>query len=405
MSDSREESGRPGAVGGPGVAWSEVTARRLARHRLDAPAPVSEATASERIADVVAAMCGAHAQIMSAAEVSVALRVDGVDRRRVREALWTDRSLVKVYGPRGTVHLVPARDLPMWSGALTAASAATRRSGRERLLTDDQVEALAAALPRVLADAELTTDELTDVLATEAGPWAADPVMEAFGTRWPRWRWAQHLLGHRGALCFGPDRGRRVTYTSPARWLPGFVPMDPEPAARRLALRYLHSYGPATAGEFAHWLAAPARWGEEVFRTLGGAVEPVHVLGSGLAWQVAGDPVHTEPPRGLRLLPYFDVFGVGSHPRSRLFAGRAAERALHRGQAGNYPLLLVDGQVGGVWHQVRSGRRLRITVEPLTPLRAGLAAELAAQADRLAEIQEMREAELTVGPVSVGPHA
>ena len=26
----------------------------------------------------------------------------------------------------------------------------------------------------------------------------------------------------RGVLCFGPDRGRQVTYTNPHRWLPGF---------------------------------------------------------------------------------------------------------------------------------------------------------------------------------------
>ncbi|HEV7663908.1 MAG TPA: crosslink repair DNA glycosylase YcaQ family protein [Chloroflexota bacterium] len=40
------------------------------------------------------------------------------------------------------------------------------------------------------------------------------------------------------------------------------------------------------------------------------------------------------------------------------------------GQAGNYPVLLVDGVVGGVWHQRRSGRQFAITVEPLRELTA-----------------------------------
>jgi hypothetical protein len=50
-------------------------------------------------------------------------------------------------------------------------------------------------------------------------------------------------------------------------------------------------------------------------------------------------------------------------------SGAAAARALTpSGQAGNYPVLLVDGEVGGVWHQRRSGRKLAITVESLGEL-------------------------------------
>jgi hypothetical protein len=45
---------------------------------------------------------------------------------------------------------------------------------------------------------------------------------------------------------------------------------------------------------------------------------------------------------------YFDTFVVGGQPRERLYPGPAATRALTpAGQAGNYPVLLVDGVVGG----------------------------------------------------------
>ena len=78
-----------------------------------------------------------------------------------------------------------------------------------------------------------------------------------------------------------------------------------------------------------------------------------------------------EPHRGIRLLPYFDAFVVAGQPRERLYPGAAATRGLTpAGQAGNYPVLLVDGVVGGVWHQRRSGRKLAITVEPLRELTA-----------------------------------
>ena len=56
-------------------------------------------------------MAGVHAQVLSAAEISAAMRVDGATRDDVRRALWDDRTLVKTFGPRGTVHLLPAADL------------------------------------------------------------------------------------------------------------------------------------------------------------------------------------------------------------------------------------------------------------------------------------------------------
>ena len=72
------------------------------------------------LADVTATICGAHAQVLSAGEVSLALRVAGATRADVRHVLWEERSLVKTFGPRGTVHLLPARDLSLWTGALSA---------------------------------------------------------------------------------------------------------------------------------------------------------------------------------------------------------------------------------------------------------------------------------------------
>jgi hypothetical protein len=84
------------ACRGPTSAPGVLTGRGLSAPSRDA-----------RPADVVAAMCGAHAQVLSAAELSVGLRIAGSTRTDGRHALWTDRSLVKTFGPRGTVHLRP----------------------------------------------------------------------------------------------------------------------------------------------------------------------------------------------------------------------------------------------------------------------------------------------------------
>ncbi|MDJ1134615.1 winged helix DNA-binding domain-containing protein [Streptomyces iconiensis] len=396
----------------PQLAWTDVNAARLARNHLSASATGHDP------ASVASAMLGAHAQVMSAAEVSLATRMEpGTTRQDVREALWTEHALVKTYGPRGTVHLLPTHELPLWTGALSAIPRPTGIPAKARdgspLLTPDRLDAVVAAVGDALADAELTVDELTDAVAERAGAWAADPVMEAFQDGWPRWRAATAHAAHAGVLCFGHNRGRKVTYTNPHRWLPGFRPLAPEVALTRLVRRYLYTYGPAHPAHFAKWLAAPTGWAAALFASLEGEgeVERVVLEAGGErseAWRVAGEAVEARdtaaPVPAVRLLPYFDAFTVASQPRELLFPGRAYERALAGGQAGNYPVLLLDGTVGGVWHQRRSGRRLQVTVEPLRPLTPDRRTALETEVERLAHIQEAR-AELTVGPVTVGAHA
>jgi DNA glycosylase AlkZ-like len=202
------------------LTWRAVTARRMARHALAEPAT------GLGPAGIAGVLCGAHAQVLTAAELSIGRRIAGATRSDVQRALWQERTLVKTFGPRGTIHLLATADLPMWTGALQA--------------------------------------------------------------------------------------------------LPSSVPTHPD---------------------------------------------------------------------GVRFTP------------ERLYPGAAAIRALTpAGQAGNYPVLLVDGVVGGVWHQRRSGRKLAITVEPLHELTASQYRQLGDEVDLVGAVMEA-PATLTVGTVTVGAHA
>jgi hypothetical protein len=380
----------------PRLSWVQVCARRLARHRLAAPSP------DARPAEAVRAMGGAaHAQVMAATELSIGLRTTGVTRAEVRDALWAERSLVRTFGPRGTVHLLPTQDLPTWVAALSAAPPPPRTFPEQVRLSPDQTEAVLAAVASALADAELTIDELTEAVVEHAGPWAGDLVMPAFQGMWPRWRQALHLAGMRGVLCFGPTRGRKVTYTSPRRWLPGLQPAEASTSLARVVKGYLHAYGPATPQQFAHWLEAPRQWAAARFEALANELEQVEVDGT-RAWVSAGDTTApSTPSRGVRLLPYFDAYAyvVGNHLRELLYPGRAAERAL-----GNFQVLVVDGVVAGVWHQRRSGRTLDLTVEPLVPLTPAQRRELDEQVERVGTILQGTP-RLTIGTVTAGSHA
>jgi hypothetical protein len=391
------------------LGWADVCAQRQQRQGLSAPLG--------NPAEVADAVCGVHAQVMSAAELSIGLRLDGATSRDVQDELWVERSLVKTFGPRGTVHLLPARDLPMWTGALSAIPS-TRRQAPEIRFTPSQTQDVIAAIGAAIEDAELTVDELSDAVIAATGPWAREPTLPAFQGAWPRWRQVMHEAAHQGVLCFGPNRGRNVTYTHPRRWVPGFAP-SPGPAALAEVLRrYLHAYGPATPAQFARWFGILPGPAAALFESLD--VVPVDLDGTP-AWLAPGDSVSggavsgdavsgdavsgdASGSRRVRLLPYFDAYGVGSFPRELVFPGVAASRALARGQAGNYPVLTIDGVVRGVWHQRRTARRADVTVEPFASLTTRQRRELVAEVARIGAFFECT-AELTIGPVTAGAHA
>ncbi len=349
-------------------------------------------------------MVAAHSQVASAGELSVALRCDGIVDD-VRRALWEEHSLIRTYGPRGTVHLLSVADMRMWIGVLGEMPPTPGPFPPDVRLTDSQTEEVLAAIGGALAKSELTLDELSEAVVNASGPWAGDLVMPAFQEMWPRWRQAIALAAARGLLCFGPNRGRKVTYTSPRRYVPDLDRVNRSEASAQLIRAYLHAYGPATPDAFARWLGAPRPWVKYLFADLGERIETVGFEG-GTAFVNAGDTAWpSPPPAGIRLLPYFDTYVVACQPRQRLFPRAAAERALSpSGQAGNYPVLMVDDVVAGVWHLRRSGRRGVLTVEPLQPLPAARGGELEDEVDRIGTALGI-DAELSVGPVTVGPHA
>ncbi|HWN29070.1 MAG TPA: winged helix DNA-binding domain-containing protein [Actinomycetospora sp.] len=373
-----------------------VLARRAARHGLTVP------VAPERLADQVGAIGGAHAQVMSAAETSIGLRVAGTTRDDVRTALWTDRTLVKAHGPRGTVHLLPSAHLGRWVAALSALAVVPVGD----VLTPAQVELVVDALAGAVGGAAepLTVDELGAAVAERVGPWALEPGLAAFGGAWPRWRAALVTAAHRGVLCGGPARGRHATYTSPGPWADLSVPPDADTASEEVLRAYLGAYGPATARDFAAWFGTTDRAATDLFARLRDRLEPSSV-DAAPGWVWAGDPVTDDHPApGVRLLPHFDAYVVGGRPRPLLFPGEAAARGLKGGQAGTVPVVLRDGEVVGVWHGRRAGRRLELTVELLAG--AGTRAVRAAveeQADRLGAIGGA-EPRVAFGPVTAGKH-
>ena len=121
--------------------WGEVVARRFARQALDEPATDVDP------ADIANSLCGVHAQMLGAAELAIARRAQGQREatssgRSGRTGRWSRRSATRHGPPDGN------RDLPIWTGALSALPMSAPRHPEPVRFTDDEAEEVIAAIRR-----------------------------------------------------------------------------------------------------------------------------------------------------------------------------------------------------------------------------------------------------------------
>jgi len=378
-----------------------VWSRRLARHHLLEPAPAAA------IADVVGDVCGIHAQVLTAAELSLGLRVKGATRETVQAELWERRSLVKTHGPRTTIHLLPAADAPLWLAAVRAAG--DRRHDQDWLrsmgLDEPKRQAIYEAFVDALDGRHLTLEQLGAEVERRLGPWVAEHASAAFGGSWSRWRVCLGGAAVEGLICFGPNEGRKVTFVRPEQWLAEWPPPPTEDEAlREVFKRFVRAYGPSKPAEFARWFTILPGRAAALAKDMRSEFEEVDVEGE-LRLVLAGDSdLGAEPGPSVHLLPHFDCYLVGSHPRTELFPAPWHERGIPIGGGGNIPAVLVDGRVAGIWEMRRQGELATIVVdcfEQLDKLRKRLLDEAIEQICRIAQVDGTR----TFGTVTPRPHA
>src|SRR5919199_5535442 len=206
------------------LTWPEVLAWRLTRQHLARRATQDDALG------VVSQICGLHAQVMSSAELTLWARVDDLDRDAVQKALWEERSLVKTWAMRGTLHLLPADELPIWGGAQGVLKPRYHAPSwlRHFGLTREEAEVLIAAIPEALDGRMLTREELAQEVGRIVGS-------EELGNKL-RHSWGALLkpAAFRGHLIFAPSVGQNVRFARPDQWLADWQPVEAGEAAREV---------------------------------------------------------------------------------------------------------------------------------------------------------------------------
>lgn len=347
---------KPIAPAAADLSWRQVHSFRLERQHLTKQAPKKD------LVRVVGDIGGVQAQVMSAAELQVAVRVDcKVDD--VRKALWKDRKLVKTWLMRATLHLVPAGDLPSYAAAMGSYGMRNTNAWLKWLqITQPELDSVVQAIGDALDGQAMTREELIAKVAKGR----SERVQAALRSGWGG---LLKPVARKGLLCFGPSRGQSVTFVRPQQWLGSWRDVDPDTGLAEVARRYLRAYGPATKNDFTRWWGQWPGVGNLAWAAL--AKELVTVSVEGQRADVLESDLNriTEAPGepNVQLLPTFDPYLMGHKTRDHLFASEYRAR-VSRVAGWISAVVLVDGRVVATWTYQPAKKTLNVTVEPFKKL-------------------------------------
>jgi uncharacterized protein YcaQ len=320
---------------------------------------------------------------MSSAELALWARVDKLKRTDVEKWLWSDRRLVKTWAMRGTLHVLRSDEYPLWQAGLSTYEHYLKPAWFKAFgVTRSELETIIDAISRSLNGKTLTRDELAASVAKLA---KSEALAEKL-----RGSWGAMLkpASFQGRLCFGPNKGRNVSFARPDQWLEldASDQVDPAEALEDITRRFLSAYGPATREDLARWWSVSPAAGGRLISGLGEEVTPVNLEGAEY-WALT-DTVsalaEASPTKSVRLLPGFDPYIIGStRHATKLMTGDFKAR-VHRPQGWVSPVLLVDGRIDGVWRHERKGKRVVVDIEPFAAVPKWVVREAEKEADSLA---------------------
>lgn len=325
----------------------QIHAFRLRRHHLLDPSAKDMVTICRDV-------CGVQAQIMSAAQLQLWARNHAITPAAVNDALWKTRSLVKTSLMRQTLHLIPADEFPLYIAAHKSARAKAVLSIMARCkITRDEADGLSA----------LILEELKAGPAPRAAITAAvRPKVSKRLRVWMDKVWSiVRLPVIEGLVCYGPGEGNQATFIRTEHWLPAQPKIDAVQAQKELFRKYLRAYGPATLQDFAHWsLISMAE-----VRTLRPLLDAEVVEYDGalvLREDVKALQSASFSQSSVHLLPYFDVYLL-AHRFKEHFLKPQLYKRVYRNQGWISPVVLINGEIAGVWSYKLSQKSVEIEIE------------------------------------------
>jgi len=363
----------------PRISLSQARNFMLQRQLLHRPDVAPE--------EVVRSLVAIQAQYIRNVPLSFWSRSSQADLDWVFHALNEERSLVKTWCMRMTVHVLLSEELPFLVSAVSASisqyqtNLVAKKTGMKR----EQIQALEAKVMQALADGPLEREAIharvTELRDIPGAGWGHDVKG----------------LALRGELVFAGDGGS--VFARRDQWLPDLERSLPDPKAARMQLlrRYLASYGPARLQDFAYWAGQYIPWARSAFEDLQAEMVQVALEDHGDDYFIlAKDLDHLQQPPdppALALAPKFDPLML-AHKESHRFLPREHSKQVARAAGQVEAIVLVDGVVQATWRLKELKNRLVLSIEPVKAFSQSLKTRLQAEADKLAAFYGRDEAEV-----------
>jgi len=308
----------------PDIAHQRLYHQRIAHRTFDSPAAVVE-------------WLGAvQAQEYPASLWAIGLRLPNATDEVIEQAI-ADRTIVRTWPMRGTIHFVPARDAKWMLQYFTPKVISRVQSMYRRAGLDEATFARARDLTeRALEGGKsLTRPALYQVL--QAGGVATGSMRGGFITG---------RLASDGLICFGPRQGKQPTIVLLDEWVPDSRMLDRDAAVAELARRYFTSHGPATLHDFGWWSGATIAETKAALGTLKSTLIEATIDGK-TYWMSSETPAPPQPSPTVYLLPAFDEYLVSYKDRSASVDLQNPVVGLPENHLGW--IIVIDGQVVGLW--------------------------------------------------------
>ncbi|MBV9928909.1 MAG: AlkZ family DNA glycosylase [Acidobacteria bacterium] len=302
----------------------------------------------EKPADAVRWFGAVQAQDYLGSLWALGLRLPGAVESEVERAV-VDRSIVRTWPMRGTLHFVAAEDV-RWMLSLAGARTIARAAGRYRQLGLDGATFAKSrrVIERALRGRQLTRPELAAAL-------------ERGGVRTEGQRLI-HLLNRsalEGLTCYAARRGKQFTFALLEEWAAPSKSLSRAEALAELAARYFRSHGPATLQDFVWWSSlttTDARAGLE----LAAADLQREVFDDETYWLSPPTRAAVDVQKGAQLLPAFDEYTVAYKDRGAILHPSHTLRP-DAATAVLGPTVIIDGRAAGTWK--RTLKRESVVIE------------------------------------------
>jgi hypothetical protein len=324
----------------------------------------------ERPGDLVRWLGAAQAQDYLGALWALGLRTPGATEAVVEQAI-ADRTIVRTWPMRGTIHFVPPEDARWMLELMTPRVV----QGLQRRLRELDIDAATLATSeKVVVKAleggrQLTRNQLRDELEAAGVATAGSRGLHILGQ-----------LAHRQLICFGARAGKQPTFTLLEAWAPEARQLPRDEALATMALRYFSSHGPATVQDFVWWTGLTVADARAGLAAVAGQLTSKQIDGREyfMPPELASDAV--DPGRAF-LLPPFDEFLVAYRDRSASLDPSYANLVVPGGNGIFNPIVVIDGRVSGSWKRAFKKDTVTMTFSPFTGWSAAERRAIEAAAD------------------------